>query len=130
MNVKNHILHDEYTEETLGICPGSTPDYVLENGLTMLVDELMMVVGYSFANANMGNYPPSNTTRLYAACQTFTSPDLDSFGKVRQFLAGQLPPYDEPTCWNFKSQLPSGPNATVSSGDWSGVGTGDDGEGW
>jgi len=27
-------------------------------------------------------------------------------------------------------QLPSGPNATISSGDWSGVGTGDDGANW
>ncbi|GMH75847.1 hypothetical protein TrRE_jg1825 [Triparma retinervis] len=33
-------------------------------------------------------------------------------------------------CFDMSSQLPSGKSATISSGDWSGVGTGDDGEMW
>ena len=33
-------------------------------------------------------------------------------------------------CYNLSAQLPAGPNATISSGDWSGVGTGDDGASW
>jgi hypothetical protein len=33
-------------------------------------------------------------------------------------------------CYNMSSQLPSGHNASISSGDWSGVGTGNDGSSW
>jgi hypothetical protein len=134
-DVKQSILKGNYNESALGICPGSTPSYLhaddsRDGGLAaMLVDELMMVVEYSFANANMANYPPSNQTILYSACQTFTSPQLDSSSKVKDFLSAQLPPSNK-NCWNFTSQLPSGPNATISSGDWSGVGTGVNGESW
>lgn len=34
------------------------------------------------------------------------------------------------TCYSMAGQLPSGDNATISSGDWSGVGTGNDGSSW
>jgi len=116
---------------------------------TRMVEELMMVVGYTFANDNMANYPPSYDTRLYQACVTFTSNQLTSADKVKTFFVNRLhrgneessrtttatttmpvAATNEPTCWNMTSQLPSGSKATISSGDWSGVGTGKNGESW
>lgn len=132
LEVKDWILSGKYKEDRVGVCPGSTPSYLdpsVKENLPMLVDELMMVVEYSFANANMGNYPPSNTTMLYAACKTFTSPRQDSLEKLGEFLTMNLPPWNS-GCWNMSAQLPSGNRATITSGDWSGVGTGGNGESW
>lgn len=110
----------------------TTPDYIdteTKDGYAMLWDELMMVVGYTFANDNMANYPPGNQTRLYKACETFSCPKSDSFEKLREFLIDRLS-RDDNKCWDMKGQLPTGNNATISSGDWSGVGTGSNGESW
>jgi hypothetical protein len=130
--VRDWILNGHYDEGSVGVCAGSTPNYVdpsVKENLPMLVDELMMVVEYTFANANMGNYPPSKSTMLYMACETFTTPGQDSFEKLRDFLVMNLPPWDT-GCWNMSEQLPSGQRATITSGDWSGVGTGGNGESW
>ena len=130
-DVKQHILQGNYNETIFGICEGTTPKYIQTN--QMLVDELMMVIGYTFANANMANYPPSNQTTLYKSCETFANQKTgSSFQKVRTFLVDRLSHKgtNNKTCWNMTSQLPTGPKATISSGDWSGVGTGPDGESW
>lgn len=38
---------------------------------------------------------------------------------------------EEPTaCFSMKNQLPTGPNATITGGDWSGIGKGQSGESW
>lgn len=133
LQVETAILLGGYDESELGICPGSTPSYLhpegYHNDLRMLADEFMMVVEYTFANANMANYPPSNTTMLHTACQTFLSQHDNVFDKVKEFLSSHLPPSNQ-DCWDFSAQLPSGRNATITSGDWSGVGTGSDGESW
>jgi Serine carboxypeptidase S28 len=126
---------DDLEASLLGICPGTVPDYILqdEDPHTTMVEELMMVVGYTFANDNMADYPPSTTTRLYKACQTFASSELSSTDKVKQFLVERLSRHNEPNntdCWEMTRQMPSGPHATISSGDWSGVGTEDNGESW
>ena len=109
----------------IGVC-GNLPGYITDT--TTLKEELMMVVGYSFAGLNMANYPPTNSTGLHAACQTFADSSLSSFEKVSQFL---LTVNDSGEgCFDMNSQLPSGSFGTISSGDWSGVGTGDSGEMW
>jgi len=147
--VQQTILSSSFQELSLslrmalGICNDTIPDYI--DNVRMFADELFMVVGYTFANDNMANYPPSNHTRLYNACHTFTSSShLDAFAKVRQFLTMRLSSSttkekqgttknrstSDCDCWNMQLQLPSGSRATISSGDWSGVGTGDDGESW
>ncbi len=145
----------------VGVCPGTVPDYIRyccpsgddgddgdedvigdDDGdddarkrrmKLRMAEELMMVVGYTFANDNMADYPPGTDTRLYRACQTFTSQHLSAEERVKTFLVERLnhtatPP--APSCWNMSGQLPSGPHATISSGDWSGVGTGPNGESW
>ena len=155
-------------ETKLGICHGSIPKYILDqlngneddfddssindedqseiNGYELLAQELMMVVGYTFANDNMANYPPNtNATRLYQGCTTFMNCSHDSFYRLKEFLVSRLPPFNDDddtddddgnsndsdnSCWDMKLQLPSGVNATISSGDWSGVGTSHDGESW
>jgi Serine carboxypeptidase S28 len=135
---------DDLGAASIGVCPGTIPDYILhdddddDDPNTKMVEEVMMVVGYTFANDNMAEYPPSTTTSLYKACQIFTSDDgLSSADKVKQFLVQRLGrrrkdevSKHQTDCWEMTRQLPSGPHATISSGDWSGVGTGDNGESW
>jgi len=156
----------EAVASEVGICDGSIPDYVLSSSsssagksdgfeTTTMLDELMMVVGYTFANDNMANYPPGKETRLYKACETFGRKDLSPTEKVREFLTQRLhlqprgggrfflssnpkpllrgddsPQGTTTSCWKMTDQLPTGPNATISGGDWSGDGTGADGESW
>ena len=161
----------ESVASEVGICEGSIPDYVFEHNdddghdgfqTTTMTNELMMVVGYSFANDNMASYPPGKDTRLYKACQIFSSKDLSSTEKVRRFLTKRLHqqqqqqhsrihPFSSSSlrasspqtqssstsitnttlaCWKMTDQLPTGPNATISGGDWSGDGTGANGESW
>jgi hypothetical protein len=126
--IKEQVLQGNYNETSLGICENTTPSYIQTK--ETLWDELLMVVGYTFANDNMANYPPGNQTRLYKACETFSCPNSCPFQKLRAFLTHRLSGGDQVTCWNMTQQLPTGANATISSGDWSGVGTGKNGESW
>ena len=131
--IAKNVLTLEEAASKLGLC--YLPSYM--NDRNTFVNEIMMVVGYTFANYNMGYYPPGNTTQLYNACQIFQNETISFFQKVNQFFQ----PYwgtkttshflrqdfnrhkHKPHCFDIMSQLPSGPNATISSGDWSGVGT-------
>jgi len=151
LNGPQHDLH----ETELGICPSTVPDYITDNQndcakclRKTMAEEVMMVIGYTFANDNMANYPPTSETRLYKACETFLDPKSTSFDKVRKFLLERLPSRslaedDEDEihfngddanssegCWSMELQLPSGNNARISGGDWSGDGTGRNGESW
>lgn len=96
-----------------------------------------MMVGYTFANWNMAYYPPSNRTRLHQACTLFQDPHRSALARLRAFLVDALGDDNDhdhdptqPGCFDMRQQLPSGPNATISAGDWSGVGTGPSGESW
>ena len=134
----------------VGICEGSIPDYIFENGnseesdlngndfeTTTMEEELMMVVAYTFANDNMASYPPGKDSRLYGACEIFSSESLSPTEKVKSYLtkrlhSGSTSPLrkSQSHCWTMTDQLPTGPNATISGGDWSGDGTGPNGESW
>jgi hypothetical protein len=82
----------------------------------------------------MANYPPTPSTSLARACSAIqasvaTDPWAALSGFLTSFsapspLAGSAP------CYNLSAQLPSGAAATISSGDWSGVGTGQGGSSW
>lgn len=118
----------ENMAQAFGFCPGTKPDYI--QTMRMLAQEVFMIVGYTFANDNMANYPPTNQTRLYQACETFSSiNNLDPVQRVGQFLIQHLAG-DNSHCVDMSSQLPTGHDATISAGDWSGVGTGSSGESW
>jgi hypothetical protein len=78
----------------------------------------------------MQNYPPGPSTTLSQGCRTFMSTQGSSWDALAAFLKGFSSDYNSSSCYNVSLQLPSGANATVSSGDWSGVGTGNDGSSW
>uniref|UniRef100_A0A7S4AWY8 Uncharacterized protein n=1 Tax=Pseudo-nitzschia australis TaxID=44445 RepID=A0A7S4AWY8_9STRA len=149
------VLELESVASKVGICKGTIPDYILSTDgsfQTKMAHELMMVVGYTFANDSMANYPPGKDTRLFKACEIFTHKNISPTEKVKTLLTERLhlyggsgkqryPPHTDgdddsssssppPKCWKMTQQLPTGPNATISGGDWSGVGTGPDGESW
>ncbi|CAB9517794.1 Lysosomal Pro-X carboxypeptidase [Seminavis robusta] len=110
----------------VGICPGTLPDYIENRQL--FLEELVMMVGYTFANDNMANYPPSPQTNLYKDCQIFLDSHTSAIDKVKIFLTERLGRGAD--CFDMSLQLPTGPNATISGGDWSGDGTGADAESW
>jgi hypothetical protein len=147
----------------LGLCPDSLPSYIGTNR-TLFVEEINMVLGYTFANLNMAYYPPTNTSRLYHSCEIFMtatnnsmassnnhvhprdSDSATSLQQIRDFFIYNLQSkklvvhgnqssdianvVNEDACWNMKNELPSGDHATISSGDWSGVGSQGSGESW
>jgi hypothetical protein len=78
----------------------------------------------------MQNYPPGPSTSLSQACRTFTAARGSSWQVLAAFLKGFSVDSKSAVCYNISLQLPSGANATVSSGDWSGVGSGNDGSSW
>lgn len=112
----------------VGVCPGTVPDYSGSLSSTFL-DELHMMIGYTFANMNMAYYPPSNRTALHRACVTFLDDSLSAVERVRTVLVRELA-QSPSTCFDMAAQRPGGPHATISAGDWSGVGTGQSGESW
>ena len=116
------LAHDK-----LNICPGSIPSYIKNNA--MLSEELMLIIGPAFADMNMFNYPPDRKTDLHEACRLFQDTSLDSWEKLSKFWRRYLDDIDwKLPCFDMKSQLPAGPRATLSASDWSGVGSGHDGE--
>lgn len=125
----NHQDYFSIGHEQLNICPGSIPPYIQSGGI--LSEELIMLVATTFADMNMFNYPPSNETTLARSCtEVFQDESLSSFDKLAKFWAHYLEENIDPTlpCFNMSSQLPTGRRPTISASDWSGVGTGHDGE--
>jgi hypothetical protein len=138
----------QLSSEALGICPKTLPNYITNT--SVLVDEVLMMIGYTFANDNMAFYPPnSNNTRLRHACQLFVDNTSNknatskaSVDTLQKFFVSHLASLSisstlthaqeeqQPTCFDMQKQLPTGPRATISSGDWSGVGSGTSGESW
>jgi hypothetical protein len=113
---------------SLGWCCDSLPHYITT--VKLLVQETFMVIAYTFANLNMAYYPPNTTTAgLYQACQVFSSTQLDPVQKIQSFLQNTLG-MTKNQCVDMSLQLPTGPRATLSAGDWSGVGPGPSGESW
>ena len=116
------------------------PDYLAAGDAGLLVDEVSMVFAYSWANLNMANYPPGPGTGLARACAQIEAGagGGDAWATLAAFFAGFAAARrgGEPatpaagSCYNLSSQLPAGPRATISSGDWSGVGSGENGASW
>lgn len=105
-------FHDLAT--SLGFCAGTIPSYI--QSAQTFANELFMVVAYCVANDNMAFYPPNESTRFYQMCSLFSSA-RPSILKIREFLAHRLPTTGL-GCVDMLTQLPTGPNATISGGDW------------
>lgn len=116
----------------LGICPNTVPKYISTS--EMFAQEVMMMIGYTFANLNMGAYPPKSLTnsapKLFHACSAFTNNQKDEpVQRVKNFLLEYIGK-NEDGCLDMSTQMPTGPNATISGGDWSGDGWGAAAESW
>lgn len=158
----------------LGLCE-PLPAYMRGSADT-LRRELHMVVMYTFASLDMGNYPPPTVTKptgLTSACASIGERMRagDAWGALRELLGGyaigganarakrgsaaEASPSPGPAtprratllsrlerpargvgvsdaarCFNLSAQLPAGRDPTISSGDWTGVGSGQDGANW
>ena len=91
---------------------------------------------------------PTKDTGLAKACADWVTEGTGDLDKVKAFLSGyaglELGPgrpgrrgrsivgqHSAPGgCFNLSTQLPAGKAGTITSGDWSGVGTGSDGRSW
>ncbi|GMH91645.1 hypothetical protein TrVE_jg10783 [Triparma verrucosa] len=119
--------YQEVASGLLNICP-SIPSYIDDN--EKFYHEVQMVIAYTFAGLNMANYPPNDETELYEVCESWTDPDSDWAAKLNFLFETLNEDEDEGACFDLHSQLPAGDKGTISSGDWSGVGTGPDGKMW
>lgn len=131
------LLNASYTFEDMardiGICNGSLPKYITSSDI--FTEELFMVIAYTFANFNMAYYPPKSikTTKLESSCLLFQNKSSSLNQKMKFFLnqiADTTTNARSNNCFNMSSQLPTGANSTITAGDWSGVGTKNDGFMW
>ena len=113
--------------EKLGLCT-PLPGYLEAGDATLLTTELAMVFQYTFADLNMGAYPLLNSSFQRACDAIVADAPSDPWGALAAFFSSYVA--GSGGCFNLSAQLPSGANATISSGDWSGVGVGDDGASW
>lgn len=113
-----------------------------------VADDLFFLAEQTFANLNMANYPPDDSTDLHQACLRFSAAaqqgETSMIDAVRSLLingnglqAGRAAlrsmrskPESNDGCLDLGSQLPAGSAATARCGDWSGCGVGRDGEMW
>ena len=121
------VISIKEAAKQMGLC--FVPSY-MQTDIEMFINEIMMVVGYTFANYNMANYPPNNETELYEACQIFEEDSSSFLDKLGTFFQPYWTTGSTKSCFDVSTQLPDGPNATISSGDWSGVGSQWSGKMW
>ena len=97
----------------------------------MFERELMFTIVATFAEFNMGYYPPSPDNHLPRGCQVFKEDSLDAFGKVAGFLElVQSVPDSKYECFDFHGLMSDGENSTVFCADVTGGGDGQIGQSW
>lgn len=122
--------------DQLGICVDTLPSYLHTLSRADLGTELTMLLVTSFADLNSDYYPPSEDTGLVHACNIMIgdSTTETSIQRFKQFLAWKKiydeEDFSEAHCFDLTFEIPKGPNATISTADWSGAGGGDTGEAW
>jgi hypothetical protein len=110
------------------------PDYIQQDPVSTMINEINMVVMYTFATLNMENYPPPNTS-LKTACDAIkmsvgSGNNWEALGTFLRGYSTTSLKRSNADCYNLTNQLPAGNNATITSGDWSGVGNGINGANW
>jgi hypothetical protein len=120
----------------LDICVDSIPGYV--TSMDAFRDILTWMVATTFADFDMGNYPPYpySETEFYLACKNFTDPELSAFEKMHRMFVMKI--YDpDASCFDMRDEIPSkGPDADIDhevdiiGSDWSGAGSGNTGRMW
>jgi pimeloyl-ACP methyl ester carboxylesterase len=124
--LKDTTVPFQDTAKRMGVCLQTIPDYITTN--EVFSQEIMMIVGCNFADFNMDNYPPTQDTTLAKACHIFQKDHLDSYQKLGALF--KLLMTKKEKCFDLMSQVPKGPNATISTADWSGAGPGKTGRTW
>ena len=118
-----------FAEQQLNFCPGTIPAYI--DTLDLFIQEMVFIVANRFADVNMFNYPPTSQTQLAKTCHIFQDKYSSSaMHTMREFWKDLEYVNPNMTCFNMTSQLPDGPNATISGADWSGIGPGSEGFMW
>jgi hypothetical protein len=122
----------EDTARDFHICVDTLPEYIQDNAL--LGQELLQTIQTSYADFNMEFYPPSDSSRLVRSCELWKSEHIGVVDKIRGFwkLLQDAFDYesDHKNCFDLSTFLPAGPNATLTTADWSGAGAGTDGRAW
>jgi pimeloyl-ACP methyl ester carboxylesterase len=135
----------------VGVCDDLIPKYITSK--EMLSDALVQMTSFSFADYDMGSYPPGPDTGLYKMCKLFQDPELDTLGTMKAFFDSMLlqrveeeAGCDMPTvechkdeemkairakyggrdCFDLTTQLPGGPDSTLEDT----AGDNDDGKMW
>ena len=125
--------------ELMGICRHSIPEYIQTT--SVFRQEIMMIISSSYADFNMGFYPPNdNTTQLMMSCQVFQNEETTVYEKTKAILTIIAGGEDEEAegstlvnqddCFDMMTFVPSGAHATISSSDWSGAGSGNTARSW
>lgn len=124
--------------KSMNMCTDTVPEYI--TNVDMLSDDVMMAIGFTFADYDMGAYPPGPDLEFYKACQVFQ--DMDAKGsleKVSNFFKlleeiGDEDEYpglkDREDCFDLSVFLPDGDNPRIRTSDWTGAGAGNDGMMW
>lgn len=96
-----------------------------------------MLVVASNADFNMDYYPPSNKTDLVKACRIFSdgannNSPVGRYSKFLQLKQGgdDYQSSSSSSCFDLQTEIAAGPNATISSADWSGAGDGETARSW
>ena len=105
--------------------------------MLMIMKLIQQIIMITFANLNMANFPPP-WTNLYSACteivQSQNNNDINGRGAAifHNFLSKYAlqDSHRSGECFDMSQFLPAGPNATISSGDWSGSGSRHSGMMW
>jgi len=136
----NAAATPEAAARGMHICVGALPAYI--KTVKQLSQDVMMAVGFSFANYDMEAYPPGKDLGIYKACQVFQDDKFSSMEKVSNFFRllegdaeeeGEHPRLggdEDRECFDMSIFLPDGDNARVETSDWSGSGGGNDGKMW
>jgi len=99
-----------------GICRNSVPKYIQTN--VVLSQEIMLIIATHFAEGNMMAYPPGPELDIVKGCHIFQNPELETpEAKVAAYLGLSD---EDADCFDLMTELPPGPNATISASDWSG----------
>ena len=128
----------------MNLCLHTLPQYI--TNLDILSVDVMMAVGFSFANYDMDAYPPGPNLGLYKACRVFQDEDLQWFTPLEKvgiffqlvkqakegFKTKNLKDgvNNDSDCFDLSVFLPDGEHATITTSDWSGSGGGNDGKMW
>mmetsp|Transcript_21216 Transcript_21216/g.44553 ORF Transcript_21216/g.44553 Transcript_21216/m.44553 type:complete len:559 (+) Transcript_21216:121-1797(+) len=128
--------------QRMNVCVATVPSYI--DSLEILKEDVMMAVGFTFADYDMDAYPPGPDLGMYKACQIFQNDKLSPLKKLGKFFhmieedpeeQSEFPSMtndDDLThdCFDLSVFLPDGDNARITTSDWSGSGGGNDGKSW